>query len=104
MESRTAAAIILLAVSLIVAILGYRIDARRQISLIAGLDVAQVRDRDGLAQWVGRGLQVIGATELLIGVALFVSPFPPTPLICAYVAVSLLGAAVLLLRMKRYLV
>lgn len=103
MEPRLLAAAILLGVSLLVLIIGYRIGFRKQLSLIAGLDVARVRDSDGLARWIGTGLLSIGALDLLISLALFSASVATVPAILAYVVVSLVGAVVLLLRMPRYL-
>jgi hypothetical protein len=96
-------AIILVAASLVVLMMGYLIGSLKQLSLIAGLDVSRVRDRDGLARWVGRGLLGIGVLDLLAGLAVFVTPDLAALLVIAYVAVSLAGAAVLLLGMRRYL-
>src|SRR5262249_40856960 len=97
------AAMILVAASLVVLLMGYLIGSLKELSLIAGLDVSKVRDSDGLARWIGRGLLSIGMLDLLIGLALFVIPVPPALLVIAYVVVSLVGAAVLQIGMRRYL-
>jgi hypothetical protein len=102
MEPRTLAAIILVAVSGMVLLIGHRIGAGKQLSLIAGLDGSMVRDRDGLARWIGTGLLCIGVLELLISLTLLATSVDPALMIVAYVVVSLLGAAVLLIRMRRY--
>jgi hypothetical protein len=96
-------AIILVAASLVVLMMGYLIGSLRELSLIAGLDVSRVRDRDGLARWVGRGLLGIGVLGLLAGLAVFVTPDLAALMVIAYVAVNLAGAAVLLVGMRRYL-
>jgi hypothetical protein len=103
MDQRTLAAFILLDASLIVLLFGYLIGARKQLSLIAGLDVSKVRDSDGLARWVGRGLLTIGVLDLVISLTLLATSFNPALVIVAYVAVSLAGAVVLLSRVGRYL-
>jgi hypothetical protein len=103
MHPRFPAATILLIVSLIVSMIGYRIGTRKQLSLIAGLDESKVRDCDGLARWVGTGLLRVGALELLISLALFAVSDRAPLLILAYVVVSLVGAVALLVRMPRYL-
>jgi hypothetical protein len=95
-------AIILVAASLVVLLMGYLIGSLKELSLIAGLDVSRVRDRDGLARWIGRGLLGIGVLDLLVGLAVFVTPDLGALLVIAYVAVSLAGAAVLLVGMRRY--
>lgn len=101
MDPRILAAIILLAVSLGVLLIGYLIGARKRLSLIAGLDASQVRGSDGLAHWVGTGLLGIGVLDLLICLALFAISAHPT-LIVSYALASLVGAVVLLINMRRY--
>src|SRR5215471_16108193 len=96
-------AFVLLTASVIVLTFGYLIAFRKRITLIAGLDVSKVRDSDGLARWVGRGLLGIGVLGVLIGLAGFVAPGPAAQLVIAYVSVNLGGAAVLLVGMRRYL-
>jgi hypothetical protein len=96
-------AIILVAASLVVLLMGYLIGSLKELSLIAGLDVSRVRDRDGLARWVGRGLLGIGVLDMLAGLAVFVTADLAALLVIAYVAVNLAGAAVLLVGMRRYL-
>lgn len=103
MNPRILAAVILLVVSLIVLLFGYLIGSRKQLSLIAGLDVSKVRDSDGLARWIGTGLLSIGVLDLLISLALFADSVRTTLLIVTYVVVSLVGAVALLIRMPRYL-
>src|SRR5262245_3176265 len=97
------AAVILLEASLIVLMLGYLIRAHKQLSLIAGLDVSKVRERDGLARWIGTGLLVIGMLDLLISLVVIIASAGTALLIIAYVAVNLVGAVTLLTRVRRYL-
>jgi hypothetical protein len=97
------AAVILLAVSWIVVILGYRIGSRQQLWWIAGLEVSKVRDRTGLARWVGTGLMSIGVLDLLISLAVFAASDRFAVLVVAYVVVNVVGAVALLMGMRRYL-
>lgn len=102
MSPRTSAAIVLLAVSLVVLTIGYFVGWRKQLSWVSGLDASKVRDSDGLARWIGVGLSVIGMLDLLIGLSMLATSTDAAALIVAYVAVSLVGAAVLLFRLPRY--
>jgi hypothetical protein len=103
MDPRVLAAFILLDASFIVLLFGYLIGFRKQLSLIAGLDVSKVRDSDGLARWAGRGLLIIGVLDLLISLTLLATSMNPTPLIAAYLVMSLGGAAILVIGTRRYL-
>jgi hypothetical protein len=103
MPQHVVTAIILVAASLVVLLMGYLIGSLKELSLIAGLDVSRVRDRDGLARWIGRGLLGIGVLDLLVGLTVFVAADLGALLVIAYVAVNLAGAAVLLVGMRRYL-
>lgn len=103
MDPRMLAAILLLIVNLAVLFIGYRINYHKHLSWIAGLDVSRVRDHDGLARWVGRGLLRIGTLDLLIALIMLATSVRPTTLIAAYMAVSLVGAAVLLSRVRHYI-
>jgi hypothetical protein len=103
MDQQIVAGIILVLSSFVVMLIGYAIGYRKELSLIAGLDESKVRDRDGLARWVGRGLLGIGVLDVLVSLAMFVPSVGGALVVVTYVGVNLVGAAVLLSRVRRYL-
>jgi len=100
--SQIVAAVILVFVSYFVLLMSYVLGVCKEFSLIAGMDTSKVRDGDGLARRVGTGLLGIGALDLLISLAGLAIPAATPHLTVAYVAVSLGGAVVLLVRVRRY--
>ena len=93
---------ILLIASLIVLVPGYLIKTRKQLSLIAGLDVSKVKDKDALASTVGGGLQTLGLVEIAISFLLLEFQTSIPLWIGLFIAASLIGFVYIFISARRY--
>jgi hypothetical protein len=103
LDERIPAGVVLLVISFTFLGLSYVIGVCKQLSLIAGLEESKVRDRDGLARWVGRGQLSIGLLDLVISLLLLTTSMNAVPLIVAFAVVSAGGIAVLAIGSQRYM-
>src|SRR5258708_34407014 len=91
--------IVFLCVSAILTLFGYLIAVKKQLSLIAGYDPNRVKDKEGLAKWVGNGIMIMGGLEILISLLIFVFPPNVIPVLAlAFVIVNIGGVVVLFTR------
>ena len=78
MSPSTVVGVAFSAAGAIIFLCGYLIGVKKQLWLISGYNPDRVKDKDGLAKWVGTGLQIIGGIEFLMGIlALFVTASVP---------------------------
>ena len=52
-------------------VIAYLIGVKKRIGLISGLDPNRVADKDGLAQWVGLMLFLMGMVTILMGLGVY---------------------------------
>lgn len=90
-------------VSLFLLLAGYQIAVKKQLWLIAGYEPDRVRDKDGLATFVGMALQVMGAFELLISILVFLLPDAINILGTAFAGVVFGIVVILFLNVRRFL-
>jgi hypothetical protein len=97
------AGVIVLFVGSLFLLMSYVAGVCKHFSMIAGMDETKIRDRDGLARLLGKGLVIIGMLQLLIGLALLTTSVSAPLLIVAAVVVHLTGLVVVAIRSQRYL-
>jgi len=103
MGTKEVIGVIVLVVSLLVLLIGYLIGARKQLNLIAGLNMEQVKDADGLAKWIGNGLLGLGLIDLIISVLMLAVAIQTRWFVIVLVVLNIGGAGVLLSRLRRFL-
>jgi len=74
MDERLIAAIAVLPAAIIVGVFGVQMRAGRWLSRLNGIDLAKVRDRDGLGQFVGTLLLALAVVLVLMAAAIAVLP------------------------------
>lgn len=93
MDERTVAALAVLPAAIFIGVLGVQMRAGRWLHLLNGIDLAKVRDRDGLSQFAGTLLLVLALVLMLLGAALAVLPEAQMPVAIGICVAANIGIA-----------
>ena len=103
MHKRTVpAGIILIAAALIIIFLAWLIKYKKKVNLISGYDENTVKDKDGLANWVGGTLIIAGALALIPSTILLLNALPAGIAVIAYGVIILGGVIITIAGGKKF--
>lgn len=84
-------AFILLGMSLLIILPGYLIRFKHKVEIIAGYDPKRVKDKAGLAKWVGSNLLALGFIGLVTTAIAFAYPSIALAFFFCYIGIIIIG-------------
>lgn len=95
-------ALIFIPVHLIIIALGYLIKYKKQMGLIAGYSAKRIRDKDGLANWVGSGPLLAGSFGIVVGLSYLALPDFVLELTLVYIVALVAGSLIMVQGSQRF--
>ena len=86
--------IIVALASLLIIYLAYLIKYKKKVELIAGYDEKSIKDKDGLANWIGGTLLKTGILSFFFGVFAFIMPQHTNLFMLAYGITVMAGSVI----------
>ncbi len=82
--------------------LGYLIKYKKKVNMLSGYDETLVQDKDGLANFAGASLIILGLISILLGLVIYFFPTHYVLIMNIFTATIIIGCIIMVLGSKRY--
>jgi UDP-N-acetylmuramyl pentapeptide phosphotransferase/UDP-N-acetylglucosamine-1-phosphate transferase len=94
--------LILAACGLLFMFLGYLVRYKKKLNIIAGYDESRVHDKNGLANWAGAAIIILGATYLILSLINCIFPNHQTCILNIFAAITIIGCIIMIRGCRKY--